>query len=170
MTTNALTTDTPTSSRADGPSARLPWRYAEIGRQRLAAIAAGRIAHARSGKAGRNGIDIDDHIRLAVREETAATLGRAGSKLQAAVAALAAFDRAGEHRPATESASSLSLSSSAPAARQPLLREAALALWECVVQREAIGITDHDLLEQLYGVTTELWHLMGATELKTNGS
>jgi hypothetical protein len=33
------------------------------------------------------------------------------------------------------------------------------------VQREAIGLTNHDLLEQLYGVTPELWRLMGTTEV-----
>jgi hypothetical protein len=135
--------------RPAGASARLPWRYAEIGRRRLAGIAAGRAGRAK----GRNGVDIDDHIRLAVREETAATLGRAGRRLQAAVLALADFDRVAGH--------SLPLSP----ARRPLLREAALALWECVVQREAIGLTNHDLLEQLYGVTPELWRLMGSADV-----
>ena len=148
----------PESPRSDSASARLPWRHAEIGRRRLASIAAGRTAQARGGKGGRNGVDIDDHIRLAVREESAATLGRAGRKLQEAVAALADFDR--EVVDCRERSGRRPL----PAARRPLLHEAALALWECVVQREAIGLTNHDLLEQLYGVTPELWRLMGTAE------
>jgi hypothetical protein len=130
----------------------MPWRYGEIGRRRLASIAAGRNDTSRSRKSGRNGVDIDDHIRLAIREESAATLGRAGRKLQEAASALAVFDREAAGRPPA-------------AARRPLLREASLALWECVVQREAIGLTNHDLLEQLYGVTPELWRLMGTTEV-----
>jgi hypothetical protein len=143
----------PAAPRPAGASARLPWRYAEIGRRRLAGIAAGRAARAKGRNGGRNGVDIDDHIRLAVREETAATLGRAGRKLQAAVLALADFDRAaGRLQPLSP-------------ARRPLLREASLALWECVVQREAIGLTNHDLLEQLYGVTPELWRLMGTADV-----
>ena len=140
----------PGSSRGDSTSSRLPWRHAEIGRRRLAGMAASRSANAKGGKGARNGVDIDDHIRFAVREESAATLGRAGRKLQEAVAALAEFDRGGR-RPL-------------PVARRPLLHEAAVALWECVVQREAIGLTNHDLLGQLYGVTPELWRLMGTAE------
>ncbi len=145
--------DTGASPRPGGAASRLPWRYAELGRRRLAGIAAARNAHGRGRKVGGNGVDIDDHIRLAVREETAATLGRAGRKLQAAVVALADFDRAAAQRAAL------------PAARRPLLHEAALALWECVVQREAIGLTNHQLLEELYGVTPELWRLMGTAEV-----
>jgi hypothetical protein len=129
----------------------LPWRYAEPGRRRLAAIASGR-AGARGRNAGREGVDIDDHIRLAVREESAATLGRAGRRLQEAVAALAACDRDRHSlRPSP--------------ARGPLLHDAALALWEYVVQREAMGLTNHDLLDQLYGVTPELWRLMGSSSV-----
>jgi hypothetical protein len=139
-------------SRPAGPSARLPWRFGEVGRRRLASIAAGRSTGSNGRKPGRGGVDIDDHIRLAVREESAATLGRAGRKLQEAVSALAVFDREAAGRPPA-------------AARRPLLRQASLALWECVVQREAIGLTNHDLLEQLYGVTPELWRLMGTTEV-----
>jgi hypothetical protein len=142
----------PPVARTAGASSRLPWRYAEIGRRRLAGLAARRAAG--SSKGGRKDVDIDDHIRLAVREEAAATLGRAGRKLQEAVAALADFDR--------DAAAHMEL----PAARRPLLQEAALALWECVVQREAVSITNHDLLDQLYGVTPELWRLMGSSAVR----
>jgi hypothetical protein len=141
-------------ARTGGAASRLPWRYAELGRWRLASIAA---RNARGRKSGGKDVDIDDHIRLAVREESAATLGRAGRKLQAAVVALADYDRAS------------AAGAPRPAARWPLLHEAALALWECVVQREAIGITDHGLLEQMYGVTPELWRLMGTADVAGAG-
>ncbi len=42
---------------------------------------------------------------------------------------------------------------------------AAGALWAFVVQREAVGITSHDLLDQVYGVTPELWRLMGSADV-----
>ena len=153
--TEGRPTDAPAPPRPGGASARLPWRYAEIGQRRLASIAAGRSAQAKSRKGGRSGVDIDDHIRLAIREESAAILGRAGRKLQEAVAALSDFDR--QLADCRERPGALALS----AARRSLLHGAALALWECVVQREAIGLTNHDLLGQLYGVTPELWRLMG---------
>ena len=140
--------------RRGGVTSGLLWRYGENARRPLAALAArrSRFAAAAGGKpAGRrDGIDIDDHIRLAVREESAATLGRAGTKLQAAVAALADFDctaRAGMQAP-----------------RRALLGEAARALWEYVVQREAMGVTSHDLVNEIYGVTPEVWRLMGSAE------
>jgi hypothetical protein len=150
--------------RTSGVSARLPWRYAEIGRRRLASLAAGRAAagSSRHGKSGKGGVDIDDHIRLAVREESAATLGRAGRRLQEAVAALAEFD-------AIEQPTVVSANPSDPAGRRPLLHEAADALWAYVVQREAMGLNNHELLDQLYGVTPELWRLMGSAEVATHG-
>lgn len=152
------------SDRPAGSGSRLPWPYAEICRSRLAALAARRSAAAGSqaGKARRGGVDIDDHIRLAVREESAATLGRAGRRLQEAVAALAAFDRG--HLPAA-SVGRAAGETGLPAARRPLLEDAARALWEYVVQREAVGLTSHDLLETVYGVTPELWRLMGSAEV-----
>ena len=56
-----------------------------------------------------------------------------------------------------------------PAGRRPLLHEAADALWAYVVQREAMGLNNHELLDQLYGVTPELWRLMGSAEVATRG-
>jgi hypothetical protein len=146
------------SPRTRSVSSRLPWRYAEIGRRRLASLAAGRAAGggSRRGKSAQGGVDIDDHIRLAVREESAATLGRAGQRLQEAVAALADFD--------AEAPTAVSARESDAAARRPLLHEAAEALFAYVVQREAMGLNNHELLDQLYGVTPELWRLMGSAE------
>jgi hypothetical protein len=154
--------------RPEGRASRLPWRYAEIGRRRLAAIAAGRTAAAGSNGRSRGAVDIDDHIRLAVREESAATLGRAGRRLKEAVAALADFDRdfdrdfelPPEHNPRSAAGRGHALP-----ARGLLLNDAARALWEYVVQREAVGLTNHESLEQFYGVTPELWRLMGSAEV-----
>ena len=155
--------------RREGLASRLPWRYGEVGRRRaIASMSAGRTAAGdRTGRDGARGKgDIDDHFRLAVREESAATLGRAGRKLQAAVAALVEFDRS--FGCDVESGRLRDASPLGPAgvvaARRPLLCDAARALWEYVVQREAIGLTSHDLLEESYGVTPELWRLMGSAE------
>ena len=136
----------------------LPWRMGERGRERLAAIAVVRKAFvvggigparrgaSRSRKRGSPGdaVDIDDHIRVAVREETAASLGVAGRKLQDCMAAL------------------LGCGQEATRERLLLRDQAVQALWEFVVQREAVGLTDHRLLEQHYGVTAELWRRLGA--------
>jgi len=49
--------------------------------------------------------------------------------------------------------------------RRALLIAAAAALWQYVVQREAMGLTRHDSVNQVYGVTPELWSLMGSAEV-----
>ena len=114
----------------------------------------------KGAKGAKGGSDIDDHIRLAVREESAVSLGRAGHRLQEAVAALADYDR--EHAPGAPAARP---ALPADPLRLPLVAAAAGALWAFVVQREAVGITSHDLLEQVYGVTPELWRLMGSADV-----
>lgn len=126
---------------------RLPWRYSAPGRRQLVTAATVRLRVATGGRPG-SGYDVDDHIRLAVREESAANLGRAGGKLKDAVATLAAFATADDHRD--------------PDVRTSLLDDAALALWEYVVQREAMGLTNHDIVNQVYGVTPELWRRVGS--------
>ena len=144
--------------RRESVASRLPWRYGAPGRRQFAAIATARLRSS-GGAAGtktagaRGGYDIDDHIRMAVREESAASLGRAGGKLQSAVAALAELDQA--ERPVD------------PPARKALLQRAALALWEYVVQREAMGLTNHELVNQVYVVTAELWRCMGSADCFT---
>jgi len=153
------------STAREGFSSRLPWRNAGPGRARLAAVASGMAAGRGGGpgskgrSGGRVGLDVDDHIRHAIREESAATLGRAGTVLQEAVAALADFDRdaAPDAYPTGFAARS--------AARRALLVAAAAALWHYVVQREAMGLTSHDAADQVYGVTPELWRLMGSAEV-----
>jgi hypothetical protein len=158
----------------EGVSSRLPWRYSPPGRRQLLSSAAalrGRSGGNASGKAGGGragdgrsgsrptgaggGTDIDEHIRLAVREESAANLGRAGARLQAAVAALADHDGGGPcDHPARAAGAGM---------REVLLQDAAVALWEYVVQREAVGLVNHELVSEIFGVTPELWRRMGST-------
>ena len=86
-------------------------------------------------------------IEVGVQGDTAVSLGYAGRKLRAAIAALREFDtRAPQRR----------------AEREPLLFAAADALWSYVVQRELIGLTDNRSLGDVFGVTPELWRRMGA--------
>jgi uncharacterized protein DUF6665 len=87
-------------------------------------------------------------IEVAILGDTAAALGRAGRALGRAVDALAEFDRRGIRRPRQRGA---------------LLHAAADALWAYVVQKEAIGITDHSKVNEVYGVTPELWRVMGTS-------
>ena len=84
-------------------------------------------------------------VELDVRAEIASSLGRAGRRLEQAVGALAAAEEWGGE-----------------AGRRALVDAAAEALWACVVQREAIGLTDHAGLGEAYGVTSEMWRRMGA--------
>ena len=149
-----------------GASSRLPWRYVGPGRARLSAMAAtmpggrGSKPGSKARNSGRRGLDVDDHIRHAIREESAATLGQAGRILQEAVAALADFDRSVDERIGREDVTDEPLPE-----RKALVIAAAGALWHYVVQREAMGLTRHDSLEQVYGVTAELWRLMGSADV-----
>lgn len=87
-------------------------------------------------------------IEVGVRGDTAVSLGHAGRKLTQAVQAMAAFDRRGIG-PERE--------------RKALLHAAADALWALVVQREMIGLTDNRDLSHTFGVTAEMWGLMGVS-------
>ena len=87
-------------------------------------------------------------IEAGVRGDTAAALGRAGRALGRAVDALAELDRRGAREPED---------------RRALLHAAASALWAYVIQKEAIGIADNTKVSEIYGVTSEMWRLMGAS-------
>jgi hypothetical protein len=87
-------------------------------------------------------------IEVGIRGDTAAALGRAGRALARAVDALAEFDARGIPRPRE---------------RRALLHAAANALWAYVVHKEAIGITDHTKVNDVYGVTPEMWRVMGTS-------
>ncbi len=120
------------------------WQLADRARRQLLARAVrspgGAVDPARAGRG-----DLHTVLQRAIREDTAASLGRAGRRLQAAVDALRAHDV---------------LTSSA--GREALLRETTAALYACVVQREALGLLDHRMLEQTYRVPREVWLRMGA--------
>lgn len=89
-----------------------------------------------------------EDLVVAIREETASALGRAGKKLKNAVAALAVFDQIGE-QPEKR------------AQRESLLGAAADALYSYVIQKELMGAANNDLINKIFGTTPEMWRLMG---------
>lgn len=84
-----------------------------------------------------------------LRHESAFSLGTAGRKLRFAVETLQRWDK--QH-----------------AARGPertrLVRNAASALTAVVVQREALGMRDHEMVGLEYGITPEIWRSVGIVE------
>jgi hypothetical protein len=82
-----------------------------------------------------------------IAQEKATALGRLGRALEAALTALAEYDR-GE--------------SSGPATRAQLVAEASHALWCFVVQREACGLRDPRPVVRDYRVPGEVQNRMGA--------
>jgi hypothetical protein len=135
-----------------------PWRLGERARRQLLAGTA-RRALARSGSSSGSGADagsrrsdLHEALAAAIREDTAASLGRAGRRLAEAVVALQAVDGR--------------MPSPTPADRDALADEAAQALWACVVQREALGLFDHRILTDVYRVPAELWRRMGGSALR----
>jgi hypothetical protein len=84
-----------------------------------------------------------------IAQEKAATLGRLGRGLEAALGALREFDtqprEAGERKQE----------------RRTLVAEAGHALWMFVVQREALGLRDSRQLMRDYGVPPEVQGRMG---------
>ena len=94
-----------------------------------------------------------DPIDYEIIEEKAATLGRVTARLEAALAALEAVEHevAGGSSPPAE----------ALARRATLREEAAEWLWYVVVQREAMGVTHHDALFEVYRVPGVVRRFMG---------
>jgi hypothetical protein len=86
-------------------------------------------------------------------QEKASALGRLGRALESSLAALAAFD---EGRP-REAACAQSRQQ-----RTALVREASIALWHFVVQREACGLRDLRYVLRDYRVPREVAAQMGA--------
>jgi hypothetical protein len=90
-------------------------------------------------------------LEYEIRQEQAASLGRCGRQLEAALEALAAAERAlAEHG-----------SVQAAEAREERLQEAAERLWYFTVQREALGLNRHDELYECYGVPELVCRRMG---------
>jgi len=89
-----------------------------------------------------------------IAQEKAATLGRLGRGLEAALARLRAFDT---ERPEMTSETRLR--------RRNLVDAAGHALWLFVVQREALGLRDTRTLMRDYGVPAEVYNRMGAAPI-----
>ena len=86
-----------------------------------------------------------------IAQEKAATLGRLGRALEAALAALREFDAAAPEP-----------SADARKERRSLVAQAGHALWLFVVQREALGLRDTRQLMRDYRVPADVQHRMGA--------
>jgi Family of unknown function (DUF6665) len=89
-----------------------------------------------------------------IAREKASALGRLGRRLEAALAALAAFDAEAENE-----------ASASPAMRRErrceLVAAAGEVLWSFIVQREACGLRDSTRAMRDYGVPAEVRLRMG---------
>lgn len=83
-----------------------------------------------------------------IAQEQASALGRSGRTLEAALAALADYDRQAE--PGGN--------------RTRLLQDASDALWRFVIQREACGLRDPRPVIRDYRVPAEVYNRMGALD------
>ena len=91
-----------------------------------------------------------------IAQEKAATLGRLGRALEAALAALREFDaQPREH------------AADARQERRALVGQAGHALWLFVVQREALGLRDARQLMRDYRVPADVQARMGVLPAKT---
>jgi hypothetical protein len=86
-----------------------------------------------------------------IAQEKAATLGRLGRALEAALVALREFDALPPDQ-----------SSETAKARRALVADASRTLWHFVIQREALGLRDSRQLMRDYRVPGEVQSLMGA--------
>jgi hypothetical protein len=87
-----------------------------------------------------------------IAQEQVSALGRIGRALEAALAALAEYDRNHEAKDA----------GAKDAARGRLVRDASDALWCFMVQREAFGLRDPRPVIRDYRVPAEVYNRMGA--------
>ena len=94
--------------------------------------------------AAQTGLDIFTHELAA---ERAATLGRAGHKVETTLAALRAFDVDG---------------GGGPEARLDLVKACADAVWAFFIQRELMGLRDQRAVTAQYGIPREVLVRLGA--------
>ncbi len=94
-------------------------------------------------------------LEVEIAKEKAASLGRLGRRLEAALAALSGFD-AGQAQ-ARRSGQ-----------REALVAHAGMALWHFVVQREACGLRDSTRVMQDYRVPSEVRARMGVFASRTS--
>ena len=85
-------------------------------------------------------------LQYEIAEERVSALGRLGRRLEAALAALAAYPRT---------------TNCDRKIRDGLVEQAGYALWLFVVQREACGLNKIDHVIQVYGVPNEVVARMG---------
>jgi 16S rRNA G1207 methylase RsmC len=85
-------------------------------------------------------------LEYEIAQEKASALGRLGRRLEAALAALAAWPRT---------------ATSDRKIRDSLAEQAGYALWLFVVQREACGLNDSAQVMQDYGVPNEVYAAWG---------
>ncbi len=88
-----------------------------------------------------------------IAQEQVAALGRIGRALEAALAALAAYDAGRETSGAPNTSDP---------ARAKLVADASDALWCFMVQREAVGLRDPRPVLRAYRVPAEVHNRMGA--------
>jgi hypothetical protein len=107
-----------------------------------------------------------DPLDYEIVQEQAAALGRLGRGLEAALGALAAYDRAqDEHRD-----NFAALSSCTRAVRDRLVQDASDALWCFIIQREACGLRDQGLIVREYCVPRDVQNRMGAFSCRSRPS
>src|SRR6266568_3995421 len=87
-------------------------------------------------------------LEYEIVREKASSLGRLGRRLEAALAALQAFDQSHVRR-------------NRSGEREALLAEAGTLLWYFIVQREACGLRDSARVMQDYGVPRDVRARMG---------
>jgi hypothetical protein len=97
-----------------------------------------------------------------IAQEQVSALGRMGRALEAALAALAEYDRSHGAKDSGAKDSGAKDSDAKDAARARLVRDASDALWCFMVQREAFGLRDPRPVIRDYRVPTEVYNRMGA--------
>ena len=95
-------------------------------------------------------------LEVEIAKEKAASLGRLGRRLEAALAALSGFDAGqAQARPSGQ--------------REALVAHAGMALWHFIVQREACGLRDSTRVMQDYHVPSEVRARMGVFPSRRTG-
>ena len=87
-----------------------------------------------------------------IQGERASSLSRATDRLEAALGELQAADAALRARPGDRTLAAL---------RADALADAAERLWYLVVHREALGLSRHDVLDEVYRIPREVHLAMG---------
>jgi chemotaxis regulatin CheY-phosphate phosphatase CheZ len=95
-----------------------------------------------------------DALSYEIAQEMASALGRLGRRLEKSLQALETFDAAYKREGM--------ISEDSRDQRHKLMADAAQALWQFIVQREACGLRDSRQIMQNYHVPPEVRNRMGA--------